>query len=184
MLPPAAFAVHQLRYLLAYGAGAGAQLRETGHSYLHSVVPWLVALIALTAGGFLVRVGRAFARHTTTKRFTLSFSGLWLASSAALIGIFCCQELLEGFFATGHPGGLAGVFGYGGWWSMPAAACVGLVLAALLHSARWVVERVWRCRAQRPRKPHRPPRALRLRIVVVLKPAPLLAGWSTRGPPA
>ena len=52
------------------------------------------------------------------------------------------QEFLEGLFATGHPGGLAGIFGYGGWWSIPAAVCVGLVLAAVFHGARWVLDEV------------------------------------------
>jgi len=38
LMPAAAFAVHQLRYYLAYGSAAGAELQRTGHSYLHSVV--------------------------------------------------------------------------------------------------------------------------------------------------
>jgi hypothetical protein len=184
LLPPAAFVVHQLRYLMAYGSGAGAELRETGHSYLHSVVPWLVALIALTAGGFLVSLGRAFTRHTTVRRFSLSFSGLWVVCTAALIGIFVCQELLEGLFATGHPGGLAGVFGFGGWWAIPAAACIGLLLTAVLHGARWAAEWI----VGRPARPPiavRPARSSpRPRSCFVAPPAPLLAGWSTRGPPA
>jgi hypothetical protein len=46
LLPPAAFAAHQLRYLLAYGGPAGLQLPRTGHSYVHSVVPWPVVLLA------------------------------------------------------------------------------------------------------------------------------------------
>ena len=37
--PPAAFAVHRLRYLIAYDGSAGVELKRTGHSYLHSVVP-------------------------------------------------------------------------------------------------------------------------------------------------
>ena len=43
-------------------------------------------------------------------------------------------------FATGHPAGLTGIFGYGGWWAIPAALCVGLVLAAVFHGARWVLD--------------------------------------------
>ena len=183
LLPPAAFAVHQLRYLLAYGGGAGAELRETGHSYLHSIVPWLVALIAFSAGGFLVSLGRAFTRHTNTRRFTLSFSGLWVACSAALIGIFVCQELLEGLFATGHPGGLSGVFGFGGWWSVPASACIGLMLAAILHGARWAVERIVHYLAHRPVTRRAEQSSLTPQSCFVALPAPLLAGWSTRGPP-
>ena len=36
LLPPAAFVVHQLRFMLAFGGGAGAELQRTGHAYLHS----------------------------------------------------------------------------------------------------------------------------------------------------
>jgi hypothetical protein len=141
LLPPAAFAGHQLRYVLAYGGRAGAEWQETGHSYLHSVVPWLVLLLALTAGGFLRALGRAFAGQTSASRYTASLAGLWLACSATLVAIFAGQEFLEGLFAAGHPTGRAGIFGYGGLWSIPAALCVGFVLAALLHGAHWVVRR-------------------------------------------
>jgi hypothetical protein len=185
LLPPAAFAVHQLRYALAYGAGAGAELERTGHSYLHSMVPWLSLLLALAAGGFLRALGRAFTRQTTVGRYSLSFIALWLACTGSLVAIFATQELLEGWLVLGHPSGLVGIFGYGGWWAVPVAACVALVLAAAYHGARWIVDavarRAWRARSG-PRLPGlvraRPPRWF------AAAPAPLLAGWSTRGPPA
>ena len=116
LFPPAAFAVHQLRYWLAYGSNAGLELQRTGHSYLHSVVPWLVLLLALAVGGFLRALGRAFAAQTSRARFTLSLTAMWLTCSAALIAIFACQEFLEGLFATGHPGG---------WWGSSVTAAGG-----------------------------------------------------------
>jgi len=184
LLPPAAFAVHQLRYWLAYGSNAGVELQRTGHSYLHSVVPWLVLLLALAVGGFLRSLGRAFARQTSPARFTLSLTAMWLVCSAALLAIFACQEYLEGLFATGHPAGFAAIFGYGGWWSIPGAVCVGLVLAALLHGARWLVQEVVRRRAQPYRLLIGPVmRPGRARDALVGCPAPLVAGWSGRGPP-
>jgi hypothetical protein len=130
-MPAAAFGVHQLRYYLAYGSAAGAMLTRTGHSYLHSVVPRIVLLVAVAAGGFLGALGRAVARQRSLGRYTTSLLGLWLACTACLIAIFATQEFLEGLVATGHPAGVAGIFGYGGWWSIPAALCIGLVLAAL-----------------------------------------------------
>ena len=78
------------------------------------------------------------AGQRSVQRYTVSLLGLWLACSAALVAIFATQEFLEGLFATGHPAGLVGIFGFGGWWSIPAALCVGLVLAAVFHGARWV----------------------------------------------
>jgi hypothetical protein len=185
LLPPAAFAVHQLRYWLAFGSHAGVELQRTGHSYLHSVVPWLIVLVALAVGGFLRALGRAFAGHTSPARFTVSFTALWLVCSTALVAIFASQEFLEGLFATGHPAGWVGIFGYGGWWSIPAAVCVGLVLAAVLHGARWLVREVAARRAQARLGVIRPvARAARPRDVGVVCPAPLAGGRSSRGPPA
>ncbi len=184
LLVPAAFAVHQLRYLLAYGAGTGAELQRTGHAYLHSVVPWIVALIALLAGGFLRALGRAFSGQTSPARFSASFSALCVACSAALLAIFICQEFLEGVFATGHPAGLAGIFSYGGWCAIPAAISIGTVIAAVLHGACWVVGEVARLHRRRIVAPRplarcpRPPAA-----AFVAGPAPIAAGWSGRGPP-
>jgi len=183
LLSPGAFAVHQLRYLLAYGSGAGAELQRTGHSYLHSLVPWIVLLLALVAGGFLRALGRAFSGHTSLPRYTLSFAALWVACASALVAIFACQEFLEGLFATGHPAGWVGVFGYGGWWSIPAAACVGLVLAAVLHGARWVLQEVAYRRSGIRVSWGLAPGVPRPVVVAAAPVAPLAIGWSTRGPP-
>ena len=183
LLPAAAIAVHQLRYQLAYGSQAGLVLRETGHSYLHSVVPWLVALIGLAMGSFLLRAGRACTGRTSPRGFSLSFGALWLLCTVSLVAIFACQETLEGLFATGHPGGWAAVFGDGGWWAVPVAAGVGLVLAAVFHTARWAIRQLAR-RQRRPSRP-RPVASVVRRPQSHLGPAPaaLLAGWSNRGPP-
>jgi hypothetical protein len=184
LMPAAAFAVHQLRYYLAYGSAAAAQLQRTGHSYLHSVVPWIVLLVALTVGGFLWALGRAMAGQTSLSRYTLSFLGLWAACAAALVAIFASQEFLEGVFAAGHPAGLAGIFGFGGWWSIPAAACVGLVLAALFHGARWVLGEVAQRHARvRSSAAVRVASTPRPSDVLVFRLAPLSGGWSGRGPP-
>lgn len=184
LLPPAALAVHELRYLAAYGGNTAAELQRTGHSYLHSVVPWIILLLALTAGGFLRSLGRAFSGHTSLPRYTTSFAGLWLACTVSLVAIFATQEFLEGLFATGHPTGLAAIFGYGGWWSLPFAAVIGLLLAAVLHGARWVLHEVVRRYGARHRaRPRVPACAQRPPIFLLPAPAPVAGGWSGRGPP-
>jgi hypothetical protein len=183
VMPAAAFAVHQLRYWLAFGNQAAAVLQAQGHSYLHSVVPWIVVLIALSAGLFLRALGRAFAGCCSVPRYTLSFGALWLLCAACLVAVYVSQELLEGVFLSGHPPGLAGVFGYGGWWSVPAALAVGLVLAAVFHGARWVLRDVARRHARGARvRPRRIP-VHTPRDVLLPRPAPLADGWSGRGPP-
>ena len=182
LLPPAAFAVHQLRFVLAFGGGAGAELQRTGHSYMHSLVPWLVVLVALVVGGFLREFGRALSGQTSAARFTASFAGLWLACAVALVLIYCVQEFLEGLLIVGHPAGLAGIFGYGGWWAVPVAACIGLVLAAVFHGARWVLdETAARRRVALARRPQVVQPQWEGFFAPV--PAPLAGGWSGRGPP-
>src|SRR6201986_5571777 len=59
LMPPAAFAVHQLRYWLAFGGHAGLFLNRQGHLYLHSLAPWLALGVAIAIGGFLQALGRA-----------------------------------------------------------------------------------------------------------------------------
>jgi hypothetical protein len=184
LLPPAAFAVHQLRYLLAYGSAAGIELQRQGHSYLHSIVPWIVVLIALAVGLFLRALGRAFAGQSSVPRYAGSFLLLWLLCAASLVAIYVGQELLEGLLATGHPAGLVGVFGYGGWWAVPTAACIGLVLAAVFHAGTWVLcEVIRRYGWLRAPRAHRKPARARLGQVFVPRLAPLIGGWSGRGPP-
>src|SRR4051794_13551553 len=134
LLPIAALTVHELRYRLAYGSEAGSALASQGHGYLDSMAPWLVLLLGLASGGFLVRVAPApGGRADTTPR--RSFAVLWALSTLSLAGIYAVQELLEGVYAAGHPSGFAGMYGHGGWWSLVAAVVVGAVLAAVLRLA-------------------------------------------------
>ena len=184
LMPPAAFAVHQLRYWLAFGGHAGLFLNRQGHLYLHSLAPWLALAVAIAIGAFLQALGRALGGQCSRSRYTLSFAALWLVCAAALVAIYVSQELLEGVLASGHPAGLVGVFGYGGWWSVPAALAVGLVLAAAFHGARWALHEVAERRSAklRARREHNPsPRPSDSALVPRL--APLADGWSDRGPP-
>ncbi len=148
LFPAAAFAVHQLRYELAYGSHSGAALSSQGHGYLDSLAPWLVVLLALGLGSFLTRLARAAAgRRDVTPRRSLAV--LWSLASLALIAAYSAQEWLEGTFAAGHPGGLTGIVGHGGWWAVPLAAAAGLVVALLLRAASAAVDAVARLTPRR-----------------------------------
>jgi hypothetical protein len=140
-------------------------------------------LLALALGAFLLALGRALGGRGSLPRNTLSFATLWLVCVGCLLAVYVSQELLEGLFATGHPGALAGVFASGGWWSIPAALAVGLVLAAVFHGARRVLSvvgaRVQPILVAKSRPCPLRRRELRLRPALT----PLAAGWSTRGPP-
>lgn len=184
LMPAAAFAVHQLRYWLSFHGAAGIELQRQGHAYLHSLVPWIVLGIALAAGVFLRALGRALGGHCSLPRYTLSFAVLWVVCAACLLAVYTCQEFLEGTFVTGHPAGLVGIFGYGGWWAVPAALGVGLVLAAAFAGARWVLRETARRHSRSVLLPARTAVVARApRDVLLPRAAALAGGCSGRSPP-
>ncbi|HEX3979361.1 MAG TPA: hypothetical protein VHW96_24025, partial [Solirubrobacteraceae bacterium] len=69
--------------------------------------------------------------------------------------------------------------------AIPAALCVGLVLAALLHGARWVLREVAARHARTARPPTSPGLAQSRPAGISLpRLTPLALGWCGRGPPA
>ena len=184
VMPLAAFAVHQLRYYLAYGPRADRELADQGHAYLTSLTPWIVMLAALAFGAFACALrgpGPTGRADTPTPRH--SAVRLWALTAVGLLAIYVGQEMLEGFMATGHPGGLLGVFGDGGWLAAPAAVAVGGVVALGLRGAR--------ARDRPGREPSSPSSSARLSRArslgthrVDLAPADPLAGCAAgRAPP-
>jgi hypothetical protein len=182
LLPAAAFGVHQLRYTLAYGSRADSVLAAQGHSYLDSLAPWLVLLLALGAGSLLVRVAVSAASGGPDRR-RRSFAALWALASASLVAIYVVQELLEGVFAVGHASGFAGVFGNGGWWALVVAPLLGALLAALLRVASRVVSLARRL-APRSASLGLPPRVLRAQGRSAGPRSPLALAAAGRAPPA
>jgi len=138
LFPACAFAVHQLRYELAYGSQASQALASQGHGYLDSLAPWLALLVALGFGSLLGRLARSLAGRDD-RRPGRSFGEIWGVAWATLLATFVIQEWLEGVFAAGHPGGVAGIFGHGGFWAVPLAALAGLLVACLLRVASALV---------------------------------------------
>jgi len=178
LLPAGAFLVHQLRYWLTYGSSASSQLADQGHAYLGAVVPWVVLAAAGGLGGFVARI--AAVRRGENEARALPFVRMWVTAAVTLLLIYAVQELLEGLLAHGHPGGLAGVFGHGGWWSVPAAAGVGLAIAALLRVAATLV----RLAARRDRIVQRPLHARMARPEApAVRTRPLATAAAGRAPP-
>jgi hypothetical protein len=184
-MPLAALAVHQLRYILAFGGQANEELREQGHAYLSSFTPSIIVLCAVAFGCFLARLGRSWQRPEREHRPAHPLVRLWLVAAIGLLAIYVGQETLEGFFATGHPSGLVGVFGDGGLWSVPAALLVGAVLAFALRAADATVRFVSRIASRRGAQvPSRAPRATsRPEAVVVPCAVPLACSRGGRAPP-
>jgi hypothetical protein len=181
LVPAAALAVHQIRYSLAYGSRANAQLAAQGHSYLHSLAPWAVLALGIGATLFLRRVAATLATGDTGHPRHRSFAALWSLSALGLLAVYSLQETLESFLSSGHPGGVAGVFGHGGLWAVPASAAVGFVVALVLRAGRVVLDAAARNAPELPRL-----RPLLLPVPVGVRPAmvrPLARAAAGRAPP-
>lgn len=119
----------------------------------------LALAAAVVAAELVVRFAKAWRGQGEANR-QAPFLVVASAIAASLLAIYAGQELLEGLLATGHPAGLIGVFGSGGWWSVPVALVLGTVVALLLRSAEAAIALVARVRSPgRPRSvpPRRQP---------------------------
>jgi hypothetical protein len=124
------WSVHQLRYLIAYGGDTGEALRHQGHAYLGPVTPLLGALLVLVLARLVVRATLPPAgRSPRAQRLAV----LWPACAAAIMALYSAQEAIEGLLASGHPTGLYGIFGQGGWVAVPLAVGAGFAVAAALR---------------------------------------------------
>jgi hypothetical protein len=153
-----------------------------GHAYLGHLVPWIMLAAGFGAGALLGRVSSAWRAPSRAVPAPVSFLRLWLLTALVLIGIYVGQELLEGWLATGHPVGVAGVLGAGGWTALPAATAVGLLLAGILFVAELLVERLAAGHVPAVRRPA----ALALRRIAVhlAAPGPMASAAPGRAPPA
>lgn len=175
LLLAGAYAVHSLRYLVAYGEGAE---HAQGHAYLDAAPAALTLLLAAALGELLARV----ARGGGTCEPETSLRRLWAVSAAALIGIFFAQELAEGWLSAGRPDGLAAVAAGGGWIAGPLSVGVGLLVALLHRGARAALAaKPARLELPGPRPVPESRLCCRTGVVVSRVPGPWLGG---RGPPA
>jgi len=148
LFPLGAFAVHQLRYELAFGSDASRELADQGHAYLHELTPWIVLAVALGLGGLIARLARAWRNGEADRGDGRCVVMLWALASAGLFSIYVGQELLEGLLASGHPPGLTGVLADGGLWALPSSIAVGGLLVLTVAGGRALVARVARLRRE------------------------------------
>jgi len=126
----AALAVHQVRYLAAYGDGASRALERQGHGYL----PLLFAVAGvLAAAGLLALLLALAARRPPAPPRALARR--WLRAGLAVAAVYSCQELAEAALFPGHPGGLNALLAADGWIALLLAAAAGLVVALLARGA-------------------------------------------------
>jgi hypothetical protein len=178
----AALAVHQLRYLLAYGSDSGRQLSEQGHAYLIQALPLLIGFAAATLAAGLVR---AALRTRPGRPPIAAFDRRLALYAAAVASVFVVQETLEGAVFAGHASGLAAALGSGGWVALPLAGLFGAVCAALDGGFARLERLVYTVRGEsaRPRAPRRLGFAP-TSITVPLASLPLAFGLARRPPPS
>ena len=176
VLAVGAFALHQLRYLIAFGSSSATE----GHRYISDLTAPLAVLVLAGLLATLIRgtEGAAPERTPLVHRIAV-FAG-------ALLAIFAGQELLEGVLATGQPVGPAVVLAGGGWIALPLAAAIGALAALLVRALEGVERAIAVVHARSPRR-SRPPavrgRALRARGPSLFS-EPLAFGLARRPPPA
>lgn len=203
LMPAAVLTVHQARFMLAFGGSSGEELEKEGHQYLSALAAPIAMLVAIVVGLFFARLASAWrdgagegatpghgavsgASARPGTRDPASWRGflrLTLLIAASLLALYSCQELLEGVLSNGHPEGLDGVFGDGGWWAVPLSLLCGLAIAAALRGARaafrWVVSR-----RRRPGASHERPAATpRPRRLALPRLVPLAGAAAGRAPP-
>jgi hypothetical protein len=130
---------------------------------------WVLVGVALGAGVMLHEVGRGLVSQLSRPRWSARFAGTWAGSSALLLTVLLASGSSHSF---------------GAWISVLLAVCLGMVLAASVPGARRLLGAFTRLRGRIP---------VRVRVSAVPIPcaltlnasvrAPLLAGWSDRGPP-
>ncbi|MCW3010087.1 MAG: hypothetical protein JWO90_491 [Solirubrobacterales bacterium] len=140
-------ALHELRYLLAFGSHAGDVAAAQGHAYLALTGP-LLGLIATSALACLVLRSATTGTHCSVR--AVRVRRLWPLLSVGLLVLFVGQELLEGALTVGHPSGFDAVLGGGGWIAAPLSVLVG---GAIAVSVRVVARFVAAVRATHCRRP-------------------------------
>src|SRR3954470_24642521 len=170
-----AFALHQLRYLIASVAPSAAE----GHRYMGDLLPALAVLVLAAVMGTVLRGTEAAspARAPFARRV--------LVFAVALLAIYVSQELLEGLIAADRPVGFGALLAGGGWVALPLAAAIGALaalLVRLLEGVERVIAMIHTERPPRSRAPAVRGRALRAHGPPLLS-APLACGLARRPPP-
>lgn len=158
-LAPASIAVYELHSLLGSAAHAGAAIHWLRALSRGSAAPWILLALAVVAGALLREMGRGLA---------------------ALLAV----GVLLGGTLDGHGHAFVSGFGSVEWsFAVPVALLAGLVLADAFHGVRWAVRALARLHGHPPHPPRRALPVRRFTVTWQAVPAPLLAGWSGRGPP-
>ena len=171
-----AFALHQLRYLIAPGASSSTAL--SSHGYMTELMAPIAVLVLAAAVATLIRgtEGARPERAPLGRRIAVF--------AVALLAIYLGQESVEALLGADRLADLPAMLAAGGWVALPLALTLGS-LGALLARALEVVERaiaIVHLERVRSRPPLVRGRALAARGIR-LASAPLAFGLARRPPP-
>jgi hypothetical protein len=180
LIATSALALHELRYLI----GAPPATAGDGHGYL-PVAGAVASLLLALAGAQLVHALIGATRASAHERGPVPLRTAWPLASAALLAVYCGQELTEGMLASGHPGGLAALTAHSGLVAAPLAVGLGLFVALALRGAgAAIAAAARRRRAQAPRVAIRPAPARPAAAPAIALDSPLARHLAGRAPPA
>ena len=131
LLAAGALSVHELRFLTGFGRHADGAPAEQGHAYLSRLLPVVVLVGMVVLAGHLLRLGAGRRAESSPPRLRT----VWAVASVLLAVIYVGQETAESWLTAGHPGGLEGVLGHGGWSALVFAAAVGALIAVASRGA-------------------------------------------------
>jgi hypothetical protein len=139
-------------------------------------------LLALAGAELAAAFARAHEGRSDG-RSSAPFPAIWALASAALLGVYVCQELAEGLLAAGHPGGLDAIVAGGGLVAAPLALGLGFLVALALRGTHAAVEAIARRGRATPRA-KRVARRSRPFAAPVARPSSVLARkLAGRAPP-
>jgi hypothetical protein len=173
----AAFTLHQLVYLVSFGAGAGHALQGRGHAYLSFAGPLLAVLALCAIAASLTAAARRGGTSMPGGR-----TGGWLFWSLLLLAIFVVQETTESLLTTGGVGDVVGLLQHVAGLPVLAAAAIGRLVTTALTGLTLLERGLGRRSAvRRARAPRRLLAAGRVVLSRVL--LDLAFGFARRPPP-
>ena len=116
-------------------------------------------LLAVAAGHFVALLLRS-ARGRGACPAPIRLSRLWGLATGALLALYASQELVEVTVVHGNPPAVASLLAHGGWWTVPLALVIGLLVALVERGAEAAIAAASRrARAATGLPPARTPRA-------------------------
>jgi hypothetical protein len=178
-----ALVLHQARYVVGHGGGAGEALARDGHAYVGLAMPITLSIaVALAVCTVLLA---AFTRPRLPRPGSADPRLRMLKCALFLLAAFCAQELVEGTLSASHPGGLEALLGHGGAAVLPLSVVLGCLVSLSIDALGAAEIRVTgSLLSSRLAAPSSPPCSYLEPDVVRLAGLGLVFGFARRPPPS